>query len=232
MEIVMSKANMKTQDAYQVSLDVRGFLRFSSATCESLQVKDYQFIQIFVDKIGRRIAMELIKQEVPGCFRLLDHNGRYLTYVQGAMSAAGIKLKSGAQTLIPEKNLLVLSPGKTQKTGEWQDFHCRNSAGIPLGSLDRRGTLILDRNCTSAIDMEANGFADAAYDSRRKIFTLTFGKKGALRVRPIAKHANISFMGTLSACGLALPEEHGRVICSIKGKTLSFSVADLFHPTP
>lgn len=214
-----------------VSIDARGFLRFVSATATTLKVTQFGFVDIFVDRQGKRVALKLSKKEQPGSFRLLDHEGRHLVFVKGALSEAKLPTKAGRVSLTIEKDLLIIS-GKSSKVGSWEPFACRNSPNIPMASLDSRGTLILDRNCTTTLGIPGVDTASANYDAKKKEMTLTLVKsKGDLNVRAIGSHANISLMGTLSSVGLPLPKARLRLVCALKGKTVSFNLSDLARST-
>jgi hypothetical protein len=216
---------------YPVSIDARGFLRFVSATATGLKVAQFPFVDIYLDRAGKRVGLKLSRKEQPGSFRMLDHEGRHLVFVKGALSEVKLPTKSGRTVVSVEKDMLVLS-GKSSKVGKWEFFPCRNSPNIPMASLDSRGTLILDRNCTSTLDIPALDTASADFDSKKKVMTLTLAKsKGDLNIRSIGSHANISLMGTLSSFGLPLPKARMRLVCTLKGKTVSFNLADLARST-
>jgi hypothetical protein len=127
---------------------------------------------------------------------------------------------------------MTIISGKSTKTGAWEFFPCRNSASIPMASLDARGTLILDRNCTSALEIPAFDTASSEFDAKKKELTLTvLKKKGDLNIRAVGSHANISLMGTLSSFGIPLPKKSVRLVCTLKGQTVKVSLADLANPT-
>jgi hypothetical protein len=94
-------------------------------------------------------------------------------------------------------------------------------------SIDSRGTIIFDKRSCTALETAKNDTMVAEYDASKKMFKLTFGKKGFINVRTIASHANASFMGTLSSHGIALPTKSYRTECKIAGKVVTFSVAPL-----
>jgi len=214
-----------------VSIDARGFLRFVSATASTLNVEKFSYVDLYVDKIGKRIALKLSKKEQPGSFRLLEHEDRRLVFVKGALSEAGQASKSGRVTLTTDGDLLVLA-GKSGKTGSWEVFPCRNSPSIPMASLDSRGTLILDRNCIEPLNIPSNDTATATYDAKKKELSFTLQKKkGDLNVRVVGSHANISLMGTLSSYGLPLPKSRLRLLCAIKGSVVKINLEDLAHST-
>jgi len=222
---------MAKPSEFSASLDARGFLRFIAATAVSLKVEQYSFVDVYIDRVGKRVALKLSKKEQPGSFRLLNHDGRFLIFAKGALSEVKLSTKSGLVTLHVEKDLLIIS-GKSTKTGAWEFLACRNSPNIPMASIDSRGTLILDRNCTTALGIPENDTASSEYDAKKKEITLTLQKKkGDLNVRAVGSHANISLMGTLSSFGLSLPEARLRVVCVLKGKTVKFNVADLARAT-
>lgn len=216
---------------FPVSVDARGFLRFVSVTATSLKVAKFPFVDIYVDRAGKRVGLKLSSKEQPGSFRMLNHEGRFLVFVKGALAEVGLPTQAGRSVLHSEKNMLVIS-GKGSKVGKWEFFACRNSPNIPMASLDSRGTLILDRNCTSTLDIPTLDTASAEYDTRKKVMKLTLAKaKGDLNIRAIGSHANISLMGTLSSFGLPLPKARMRVVCVLKGRTVSFNLADLARST-
>lgn len=216
---------------FPVSIDARGFLRFVSATATALKVSQYPYVDIYLDRQGKRVGLKLSRKEQPGSFRMLDHEGRHLVFVKGALGEVKLPTKSGRTELTTDKEMLVLS-GKNSKAVKWEFFPCRNSPNIPMASLDSRGTLILDRNCTNNLDIPNLDTANAEYDAKKKIMTLALVKgKGDLNIRAIGSHANISLMGTLSSFGLPLPKARTRVVCTLKGKTVSFNLSDLARST-
>jgi len=220
----------KIQDM-TATIDARGFLRFVSATATTLDITKFPFVDLYIDRTGKRVAMQLSRKEQPGSFRLLDHEGRYLVFIKGALTEAKMSAKPGRLELVRDGKNLVIS-GKSAKTGTWEYFPCRNSPTIPMASLDSRGTLILDRNCTKALGIPAVDTASAEYDSKKKEITLSLQKKkGDLNVRAVGSHANISLMGTLSSFGIPLPTGRIRTACAIQGKAVKFSVADLLRST-
>lgn len=214
-----------------VSIDARGFLRFIASTATSLKVKQFSFVDIFVDRTGKRVGLKLAKKERPGSFRLLDHGGRSLVFIKGALNEVKLPTKPGQSKAIESEGMIILS-GKSTKTGAWEFFPCRNSPSIPMASLDSRGTLILDRNCTAALEIPTFDTASAEFDAKKKDLTLTVvKKKGQLNIRAVGSHANISLMGTLSSFGIPLPKARMRLVCTLKGHTVKFSLADLARPT-
>ncbi len=221
-----------TGNTVEAKMDIRGFLRFTIKLTKELSIDQFHFAKIFIDKTGKRIGIELQKKLEENSYRLLQSHGSNLVYLKGAMTALGIPVESGTVELSREGKLFIFKGvGKSQtrarKTGVWEFFPCRNSSGIPMISLDKRGTLILDKLSISQLDTQANPTVSVEYNPKKKVFTLTFGKKGDINVRTIVSHASISFMGTLSSNGVALPKESFRTSAAIKGKTLSFGIAKM-----
>jgi hypothetical protein len=222
---------MAKMTEFTISIDARGFLRFVAATAAALKVQNFGFADIFIDKKGKRVGLKLSNKEKPGSFRLLDHEGRHLVFIKGALVEAKLPTKSGRFNMVLENGMLILA-GKSSSKGEWVLFPCRNSPNIPMASLDSRGTLILDRNCTSALQIPKVDTATASFDAKKKEMTLTLVKsKGDLNVRSIGSHANISLMGTLSSYGLKLPKASVRFVCTLDGKTVRFNLASLAPAT-
>lgn len=219
------------ENTIDAKMDIRGFLRFTIKLTKELNINQYHFAKIFIDKTGKRIGIELQKKLQENSYRILQSHGSNLLYLRGAMNALGIPVKSGVAPLIREGNKFIFQGiGKKaapRKTGDWEFFPCRNSAGVPMISLDKRGTLILDKLCITQMDTQTNQTLDVDYNPKKKLFTLTFGKKGNINVRTIASHASISFMGTFSSNGLTLPKESFRTSATLKGKTLQFSIAKM-----
>ncbi|HSQ41624.1 MAG TPA: hypothetical protein VLM37_05025 [Fibrobacteraceae bacterium] len=210
------------------SIDARGFLRFVAESTTDQKAFKFPFVNIFVDPIGRRVALELVKTEKPGSFRIVNHDGRRLVFIKGAINKAKGTMKAGSSTLSQEGSKYILSLSKTTKAGAWQFFPCRNSPSIPMASLDSRGTLILDRNCTSSLGIPVFNSADVDFDKRTNKMSLDFKKdKGQLNVRSVGTHANISLMGSLRQNGKPLPKSSIRLVCEIKNHKLKFSVAGL-----
>ncbi|MDR1759648.1 MAG: hypothetical protein LBR60_03870 [Fibrobacter sp.] len=220
-----------TENLVEAKMDIRGFLRFTIKLTKELNINQFHFAKIFIDKTGKRIGIELQKKLEENSYRLLQSHGSNLVYLKGAMTAIGIPVESGTVELSREGKLFVFKgvgkQAKARKTGAWEFFPCRNSSGIPMISLDKRGTLILDKLSISQLDTQANPTVSVEYNPKKKVFTLTFGKKGDINVRTIVSHASVSFMGTLSSNGVALPKESFRTSAVIKGKTLSFGIAKM-----
>ena len=213
-----------------VSLDARGFIRFVSESVVALNLSKFPFADIYADQLGKRVGVKLTKKEQAGSFRVLEQGGRFVLFVRGAMNEVGMSTKSGHLELVHEGDFLVLSrkSNKAAKTGEWVRVPCRNSPTIPMASLDQRGTLILDRNCTEAVGIPDSDTASVVFHAKKLELELEFQKKkGDLNVRPVGSHANLSLMGTFSSFGLRLPKKSVRFACKVSGKSLRFSVADL-----
>ena len=158
----------------------------------------------------------------------MPNGAGYLLYFKGAMNATGFQIVTGSYTMVREGNKFVFT-GKApaKKKGAWEIIACRNSVGIPMLSIDSRGTIIFDKRTSTAVETAKNDTMIAEYDMAKKTFKLTFSKKGFINVRTIASHANASFMGTLSSHGIALPKKSFRTECKIDGKVVTFSVAAL-----
>ena len=214
----------------QARMDIRGFIRIQEPLAVQLKLKNTPYADIHINKITQEIAIVPTKKIKETSFRFLPSNSGFLIYLKGAMNALDIPVQSGDAPLIQDGDKLIFKgKKKTKKKGVWEVFPCRNSVGIPMISIDNRGTLILDKRCIQAIDTKGNNTLTAEFDSKKKVFTLTFSKKGFINVRTIASHANISFMGTLSSFGIPIPSKRIRTSCDIQGKTLSFSALELLH---
>lgn len=212
----------------QARMDIRGFVRIQEPLAIQLKLKTTPYADILINKITQEIAIVPTKKLKETSFRFLPSNSGFLIYLKGAMNTLGIPVVSGDVSLIQNGDKLIFKgKKKTKKSGVWEVFACRNSVGIPMISIDNRGTLILDKRCIQAIDTLANNTLTAVFDSKKKTFTLTFSKKGFINVRTIASHANVSFMGTLSSYGLPIPAKRIRTSCVIQGKTLSFNASEL-----
>lgn len=211
-----------------IKMDIRGFIRFNEETAKELKLDKNPYADIEVDKEGKRIAVTPCKTLKTSSFRFMPNGTGYLLYFKGALNAVGFKIATGAYTLVKEGSKLVFT-GKTpaKKKGEWELIACRNSAGLPMLSIDSRGTIIFDKRTSTAVETAKNNTMIAEYDTAKKTFKLTFSKKGFINVRTIASHANASFMGTLSSHGIALPKKSFRTASKIDGKVVSFSIAPL-----
>ena len=211
-----------------IKMDIRGFIRFSNQAVKDLKLDKNPYADIEVDTVGKRIAVTPTKTLKTTSFRLMPNGAGYLLYFKGAMNATGYQIVPGAYTMYVEGNKVVFS-GKApaKKKGNWEIHPCRNSVGIPMLSIDSRGTIIFDKRSCTALETVKNNTMVADYDPSKKIFKLTFSKKGFINVRTIASHANASFMGTLSSHGIALPKKSFRTECKISGKVVTFSVAQL-----
>ena len=215
-------------DNFVIKMDIRGFIRFSGEIVKDLKLDKNPYADLEVDKAGKRIAVTPSKALKPTSYRFMPNGSGYLLYFKGALNAVGFQIATGAYTVTKEGSRIVFT-GKApaKKKGAWEPIACRNSAGLPMLSIDSRGTIILDKRTCTAMETVKNDTMIAEYDATKKIFKLSFGKKGFINVRTIASHANASFMGTLSSYGIALPTKSFRTDCKVNGKTLTFSVAPL-----
>lgn len=216
-------------DKFIIKMDIRGFIRFNEEIAKELKIDKTPYADIEVDVAGKRIAVTPSKTIKTTSFRFMPNGTGYLLYFKGAMNKVGFSVETGAYTMVKEGNRYVFT-GKApaKKKGDWELISCRNSAGIPMLSIDSRGTIIFDKRSCTAMETVKNNTMVAEYDASKKAFKLTFSKdKGFINVRTIASHANASFMGTLSSHGIALPKQSYRTACKIEGKTISFSVAQL-----
>ncbi|WP_173365191.1 MULTISPECIES: hypothetical protein [unclassified Fibrobacter] len=215
-------------DSINVKMDIRGFIRFSNEAVKELKLDKNPYADLEIDVVGKRIAVTPSKTLKPTSFRFMPNGAGYLLYFKGAMNATGFQIVTGSYTMVREGNKFVFT-GKApaKKKGAWEIIACRNSVGIPMLSIDSRGTIIFDKRTSTAVETAKNDTMIAEYDMAKKTFKLTFSKKGFINVRTIASHANASFMGTLSSHGIALPKKSFRTECKIDGKVVTFSVAAL-----
>jgi hypothetical protein len=215
-------------DNFVIKMDIRGFVRFSGEIVKELKLDKTPYADLEVDKTGKRIAVTPSKTLKPTSYRFMPNGSGYLLYFKGALNAVGFQIATGAYTVVKEGSRIVFT-GKApaKKKGAWEPIACRNSAGIPMLSIDSRGTIIFDKRSCTALETAKNDTMVAEYDASKKMFKLTFSKKGFINVRTIASHANASFMGTFSSHGLALPKQSFRTECKVEGKTITFSVASL-----
>ena len=215
-------------DSINVKMDIRGFIRFSNEAVKELKLDKNPYADLEIDVVGKRIAVTPSKTLKPTSFRFMPNGAGYLLYFKGAMNATGFQIVTGGYTMVREGNKFVFT-GKApaKKKGAWEIIACRNSVGIPMLSIDSRGTIIFDKRTSTAVETAKNDTMIAEYDMAKKTFKLTFSKKGFINVRTIASHANASFMGTLSSHGIALPKKSFRTECKIDGKVVTFSVAAL-----
>lgn len=219
-----------------VSLDTRGFLRFPSQTAAIIKIAQYSFVHVYIEPHLQTLALSFAHKERQGSFRILNHHGRYLVYLKGALKQAGISFCSGNASLIRfSRNKWIFSQQEILPklhNPQWIFFPCRMSPTIPMISIDNRGTLILDRHCTQAIDMHQLSTTNADYHNQQKKMVLSFHRdSGMLNVRCIGSHANISFMGTLSSFGIALPPKTMKIPCDIQNQTISFTLENLLKTT-
>ena len=211
-----------------IRMDIRGFVRFSEADAKEFKLDKNCYADIEVDRVGKRIAITPTKTLKPTSFRFMANGSGYLIYLKGALNATGYTIVPGPYFWTKEGSKVVFA-GKnpSKKKGEWEILPCRNSVGIPMLSIDSRGTIIFDKRTSTAVESAKNPTMIAEYDASKKTFKLTFGKKGFINVRTIASHANASFMGTLSSHGIALPKKSFRTACNIDGKVVTFSIAPI-----
>lgn len=205
-------------------MDIRGFLRFSKELAEKFKLKTAVYADLMVDKVGGRIAIIPTSKLKATSFRILPSNGTYLLYLRGAMNVVGMKVVSGDVELTKEDDKIIFQKKNSKKTGTWELFACRNSAGLPMISIDARGTMILDKRCITALNTIKNSTATPEFDPKKKIFKLTFGKKGLLNIRTIESHASLSMMGTFHSFGVKLPESHVRYCVQISGNVMTFKL--------
>ncbi len=209
-------------------MDIRGFIRIQETVLKALKLNKFEYADVSVDKVGKRIAIQPTKKLKETSFRILQNPASVIVYLKGAMKEVGLEVVPGAYELAIEDGKFIFFGQKAQaKTGNWELFACRNSAGIPMISIDTRGTLILDKRTSTELNTIENNSFKADYNAKKKTFTLTFGKDGYSNVRTIASHANASFMGTLSSFGISLPKTRLRTSCTINENKLTFSVANL-----
>ena len=205
-------------------MDIRGFLRFSKELAEKFKLKTAVYADLMVDKVGGRIAIIPTSKLKATSFRILPSNGTYLLYLRGAMNVVGMKVVSGDVELTKEDDKIIFQKKNSKKTGTWALFACRNSAGLPMISIDARGTMILDKRCITALNTIKNSTATPEFDPKKKTFKLTFGKKGLLNIRTIESHASLSMMGTFHSFGVKLPESHVRYCVQISGNVMTFKL--------
>ena len=211
-------------DSFKARMDIRGFLRFSKELAEKFKLKTAVYADLMVDKVGGRIAIIPTSKLKATSFRILPSNGTYLLYLRGAMNVVGMKVVSGDVELTKEDDKIIFQKKNSKKTGTWELFACRNSAGLPMISIDARGTMILDKRCITALNTIKNSTATPEFDPKKKTFTLTFGKKGLLNLRTIESHASLSMMGTFHSFGVKLPESHVRYCVQISGNVMTFKL--------
>ena len=211
-------------DSFKARMDIRGFLRFSKELAEKFKLKTAVYADLMVDKVGGRIAIIPTSKLKATSFRILPSNGTYLLYLRGAMNVVGMKVVSGDVELMKEDDKIIFQKKNSKKTGTWELFACRNSAGLPMISIDARGTMILDKRCITALNTIKNSTATPEFDPKKKTFKLTFGKKGLLNIRTIESHASLSMMGTFHSFGVKLPESHVRYCVQISGNVMTFKL--------
>ncbi len=211
-------------ETYKARMDIRGFIRFTRELAEKFKLKNTPYADVFIDAAGCRIAIVPTARLKPTSFRLLPSNETYLLYLRGAMKAVGIPVVSGDIVITKENEKLVFQKKNSRKTGDWTLYACRNSAGLPMISIDPRGTMILDKRCITALDTVKNNAMTPEYDAKKKTFKLAFGKKGLLNVRTIDSHASLSMMGTFHAFGVKLPDAHTRLSVKISENVMTFKI--------
>ena len=211
-------------DSFKARMDIRGFLRFSKELAEKFKLKTAVYADLMVDKVGGRIAIIPTSKLKATSFRILPSNGTYLLYLRGAMNVVGMKVVSGDVELTKEDDKIIFQKKNSKKTGTWELFACRKSAGLPRISIDARGTMILDKRCITALNTIKNSTATPEFDPKKKTFKLTFGKKGLLNIRTIESHASLSMMGTFHSFGVKLPESHVRYCVQISGNVMTFKL--------
>lgn len=205
-------------------MDIRGFLRFSKELIEKFDLKNKPYANVMIDKIGSRIAIIPTKKLQTTSFRFLESNGAILLYLRGAMNAVEIPVVSGDIALTFDGNELVLQKKGMRKTGDWTVFACRNSAGLPMVSIDPRGTMILDKRCIAALNTAKNSAMTPDYNAKTKTFKFIFGESGLVNVRTIKNHASLSMMGTFHSFGVSLPESHVRYSVQISGQEMTLKL--------
>lgn len=216
----------------QAQLDARGLLRFPPEMAGTLHKAATPFVSVFTDSVLQQVGLVFSSAPQPGSFRLLSVGGRPALYLKSALQAAGASTQAGPVELWQEGGLIrIARSADRQPAVSWLPFHCRSSANIPMLALDSRGTLTLDRLCVRDLNLASCDSANAQYENSTGIFLLTFGNEGELAVRHVASHAEISFRGTLTAYGIALPAKRLRYTGTLVEQTLRFSLKDPFLST-
>ncbi len=211
-------------ESYKARMDIRGFIRFTKELAEKFKLKNTPYADILVDKKGSRIAMVPTAKIKTTSFRFLPSNETFLLYLRGAMKQIGMPVVSGDVVISKDADKFILQRKNSKKAGDWELYACRNSAGLPMISIDPRGTMILDKRCITALDTLKNSTMTPEYDARKKTFRFTFGKKGLVNVRTIDSHASLSMMGTFHAFGVKLPEVHTRIGVRISENVMTFKM--------
>ena len=211
-------------ESYKARLDIRGFIRFSKELAEKFKLKNTPYADVLVDKAGSRIAIVPTSKIKTSSYRFLQSNGTFLLYLRSAMNAVGMKICSGDAILTKEGDKIIFQKKGAKKTGTENLLACRKSAGLPMISIDQRGTMILDKRCITAINTIKNPVMTPEYDAKKKTFRFTFGKKGLVNVRTIESHASMSMMGTFHSFGVQLPESHVRYSVQISGQVMTLKL--------
>ena len=208
-----NKAQVKP--AVDFRIDKRGFLLLRSAAVQKYKFTEYPFVDIYYDKTSKTVELHLSKKEKVGSFRVLNFDGRYAIHLAGVLNTAKIGIKVGEYTFNKNGSKLQIKFGKGQKTGTMVHHACRNSAGMPMASLDKRALLIFDKNATKEYNIVKNPFIQIHYDKKKQSlgFEFTKSKKLKVKARPVDRHVNISLMGTLSNLGLERPQNTVRMQC-------------------
>ena len=213
------------------SLDASGFLRLPRALFASLWPEEALFASLFVDPQGQRVGIAPVRTPQPGAFAWNFSGTRPGLYLKSALQAAGLDTSPKPLEVLREGTLLIVDGSADVSPGPWQPFHCRSSASTPMTSLDARGTLVLDRLCVRALEITSDTSVQADFEKSSGLFRLRLDPEGPLALRRLGSHAELSFRGTLSSLGIALPIKRLRYTARIEGNTLTFCIKDPFLPT-
>ena len=209
----------------RASIDGRGYLTVENTLLKDANLHHNKFVQIFADKKSKVIAFKFYKKEEVGSFALVKQGKNTLIFVKGALKSIAIAKPNSKMQLIKKDEWWVLALGVTLDFDNLVHFPCRSTRNIPMVSINKRGTLILNKSCLEYIDTSVYQSVNASFNSEKQKFILEFfEEEGFLSVRTIGSHAEISFMGTLSSFGFKMSSITQRIKCEISKNILVFSV--------
>ena len=218
---------MNEKQQISASIDKRGFIRISKKQLKLFSLEKKVFANLYTDIKSKCFALEFTDKLSENAFRILHAPASILIYIKSAIQLLKLSELSGKVSLTKENQKFIFSAEENKGIFNWDICKCRNSAGIPMISINSRGTLIFDKKITEILNTKINNAFTPEYDPKKKEWILKFHKDGFINVRTIASHAEASFMGSLSGFGFSLPQKLVRISCSIEKNILIFKANKL-----
>lgn len=210
-------------------IDSRGYLVFATADLQAVEKNIPKFAHVYIDSKTQTLAIKFVATERLGVFTLLDQTEHILLFVKGALTRLGLAEQVGEIQLQARDGYWWWPSPQPERIANLKNFACRASRNKPILSINKRGTLVLNKYCVVQLNTPVNNTVNAHFDAVEQKFHLEFSAgTGYLGVRTISSHAEVSLMGTLSSLGLPLPERTYRLDGVIDGNKLVISVVNWF----